>query len=111
MMPVFLAQLLAVPAILSRGTIAPRDAASLVPSSLAALAPQAPPALAGLLSSLDLFALWAVALVALGMARASGASRLRAFTVTLVLFASYVALVKVAGPALLAGGPGPRGGP
>lgn len=111
MMPAFLAPLLAIPAIVARGVIAPGDAPRLLPSSLAALFPSAPPPVAGALSSLDLFTLWALGLVSLGMARASGASRLRAFTVTLVLFASYVALVKVAGPALLAGGPGPRGGP
>jgi len=112
MMPVLLAPLLAIPAILARGLVGPQDAAHLLPSSPAAFFPGAPPPLAGALSALDVFALWSVALLALGMARASGASRRRAFVVTLVLFLSYVAVFQVALPALLSGGPGPgpRGG-
>ena len=111
MTPVWLAPLLAIPAVVARGVVSPQEVPGLLPSSLAALAPAAPPPLLAALGALDLFALWALGLVSLAMARASGASRLRAFTVTAVLFVAYVALLKVALPALLAGGPGPRGGP
>lgn len=111
MMPAFLAPLLAIPAALSHAPLSPEDVPRLLPSSLAALVPAASPPLAAALSALDVFSLWALALVALGMARASGASRTRAFAVTLVLFVSYVALLKVVPAAVMAGGPGPRGGP
>lgn len=111
MMPAWLAPLLAIPALLARGVLSPEEVPRLLPSSLAALAPAVPPPLAAALGAFDLFALWALALVALGMARASGASRLRAFTVTIVLFLAYVALLKVVPAAAMAGGAGPRGGP
>jgi hypothetical protein len=109
MMPVWLSPLLAIPAVLVRGVVSPEEVPRLLPSSLAALAPSVPPPLATALGAFDLFSLWALGLVALGMARATGASRLRAFTVTAVLFVAYVALLKIALPALMAGGP--RGGP
>jgi hypothetical protein len=108
MLPVWLGGLLAIPAAVARAPIPPDDLPRLLPSSLAALVPRAAPPLVAALSAVDLFALWAVVLVATGMARAAGASRARAFTVTLVLFAAYVALLKVV-PAATFGGP--RGGP
>lgn len=111
MLPVWLGGLLAIPPAVAHAPVAPEDLPRLVPSSLAALVPAtAPPALAAALSGLDLFSLWAVALVAVGMARATGASRRRALVVTVILFAAYVALLKVVPAAALAGGPGPRGG-
>ena len=108
MLPIWLAGLLAIPAVLARAPLPPDDLPRLLPSSLAAIVPRAAPPLAAALSAVDFFALWAVALVATGMARASGASRARAFTVTLVLYAACVALLKVV-PVALLGGPG--GGP
>lgn len=115
MLPVWLGGLLAIPPAIAHAPVRPEDVPRLVPSSLAALLPaSAPPPLVAALSSLDLFGLWAVALIAVGMARASGASRTRAAVVTVLLFASYVALLKVVPAALSAGagpGPGPRGGP
>lgn len=102
--PLWLARLLAVPAALSHGQVPRALLAGLLPSSAAALLPPgAPPALAGALGGLDLFALWAATLVALGMARATGASRVRSFAVTFALYLSYVALLKVALPSVLAG--------
>lgn len=109
MLPVWLSSLLAIPAAVRRAPIPPDELPLLLPSSLAALAPAgAPPPLVAALSSVNLFALWAVALVAAGMARASGASRRRALTVTIVLYVAYVALLKVV-PAAAVGDPG--GGP
>lgn len=113
LLPVWLGKLLAIPAAVTHAPVPPEDVSRLVPSSLAALLPaSAPPPLAAALSALDLFALWALALVVVGMARASGGSRARSLAVTVTLFAAYVALLKVV-PAALAGGPGsgPRGGP
>lgn len=108
MLPVWLGGLLAIPAAFAHAPIPPADVGRLLPSSLAAFAPHgaAAPLLAAL-SAFDLFALWAAALVAFGMARASGAARARAITVTAILFLAYVALLKVV-PAALAGGSGPR---
>jgi hypothetical protein len=114
LLPSFLAPLLAIPAVLARGVIPPDEASRVLPSSLAALVPRAAPPLVAALSAVDLFSIWSLVLVALGMARASGASRRRAFAVTIVLFVSYVALLKVVPAALFGGGhgpPGPRGGP
>lgn len=115
LLPVWLAGVLAVPAALARAPIPADQVGSLLPSSPASLLPPgAPPALAGALGALDLFALWAVALVATGMARASGASRRRAAAVTIVLYLAWVALVRIALPAAAAAaaaGPGPGGTP
>ena len=58
-------------------------------------------------SSLDLFALWALVLLALGMARVAGSSRLRAGLVVAVLWSAQVAFLKLAPAAMAAG---PRGG-
>jgi hypothetical protein len=96
-LPLFLAQLLALPALLLRAPLAPQDLASLLPSSLASfLPPGGSPIAAALASSLDLFTLWTVALLVLGMARAAGASRLRAAVVVGVLWAAQIALLKIA---------------
>lgn len=109
LVPIWLAKLLAIPAALARAPVPVEEVPDLFPSSLAAWIRPVPPPLAAALSSVDLFALWALALVATGMARAAGASRARAFTVTAVLFVAYVALVKVAPAGAMGGGPGPGG--
>ena len=112
LLPVWLERLLAIPAALARAPIPADQASSLLPASPAALLPPgAPPALAGALSGLDLFALWAVVLVATGMARASGASRRRATVVVVVLYAAWVAVARMALPVLLAAAPGAGGAP
>jgi hypothetical protein len=106
MLPVWAGQLLAVPALLVRGTVGTEDLARLLPSSPAAfLPPGAPPTALAALGALDLFHLWAVALVAAGMARLSGTTRRRAAAVTLVLGAAYVALFEVAPAAAARGVP------
>ncbi len=114
LLPVWLARLLAIPAALARAPIPADQVGALLPSSPAALlAPGASPALAGALGALDLFALWAAALVATGMARASGASRRRAAAVTAILYLAWVAVARIALPAALAAAaataPGPGG--
>jgi hypothetical protein len=108
MVPLWIARVLAVPAALARAPVPQAEVAGLLPSSAAALLPAgAPPALAGALGALDLFGLWAAWLVAVGMARATGASRARALAVTLVLYLAWIALSRVAVPALAAGAGGP----
>ncbi len=112
LLPIWLERLLAIPAALARAPIPADQVSSLLPSSPAALLPaSAPAALSGALGALDLFALWAVVLVATGMARASGASRRRAGVVTAVLYVAWVAVVDIAIPALAAAGPRPGGAP
>ena len=113
MVPIWVARLLAVPAALARAPVPHAEVSGLLPSSPAALlGPDAPPALASALGGLDLFALWAVWLVALGMARVTGASRARAIATTAVLYLAWVAVFRVALPALVAGRPGgPGAGP
>ena len=107
MLPSWIGGLLAIPALVLRAPVAPDELPRLLPSSAAAfLPPGAPPPALAALSSLELFTLWSVALVATGMARASGASRARALTVTIVLFLAYVALFKVVPAAALGAGPG-----
>jgi hypothetical protein len=111
MLPVWIGQLLALPALVARAPLDPMELPKLLPSSLAAFAPaRVPPPLLGLLSALDLFALWSVALVVAGMAKTAGVSKRRAAVVTIILWLSYVAVFKVALPALTAQGGG-RGGP
>ena len=75
-----------------------------MPSSLAALLPDgaSPPVLA-LAGAFDLFALWSLALVALGMASVADVSRRRALAVVVVLWASWVLLQRVALPGFTGG--------
>lgn len=96
-MPLTLRSLLTAPAAITHAPVKPEELATLLPSSLAAALPASlpPPALAAA-SALDLFTLWSVVLLGTGMARASGASRLRAFAVVVILFLAYAALFKVA---------------
>jgi hypothetical protein len=102
--PLWIARALAVPAALAHAPVPRADVPGLLPSSAAALLPAgAPPALLGALGGLDLFALWAAWLLALGMARATGASRTRALAVTLGLYLAWIALARVALPSMLAG--------
>ncbi len=103
-LPAFLAPLLAIPALLARAPVPSEELPRLLPSSLAALLPAgAPPALAAAAGSFDLFALWTLALVTLGMARAAGATRTRAALVVAVLWLARVAFLQMAPAALLAG--------
>jgi hypothetical protein len=109
LLPVSLAKALSIPAAVARAPIPAEEVGLLLPSSAAALLPPgAPAALGGVLGALDLFALWSVALVAIAMARASGASRRRAAVVTAILYAAYVAVIEVALPAVAGAAGGGR---
>jgi hypothetical protein len=108
MLPLWLGGLLAIPAAVAHAPVPAPEVPRLLPSSLAALLPpDAPAPLAAALSAFDLFTAWALVLVVMGMARASGATRTRAAATTLLLFLSCVALFKVV-PAAQLGGSGFR---
>jgi hypothetical protein len=108
LLPLAIASLLAIPAVLVRAPVPAAELEALLPSSLAALLPAGRPGpLAAAAAGIDLFALWAAFLVALGMARAAGTTRVRAFAVVGVLWLSQLALLKVVPAAAAAA----RGGP
>jgi len=97
LLPVFLSPLLAIPAIIQKAPVAPQEVGRLLPSSLAALLPPGgSPVLAAAASSFDLFTLWTVVLLVLGMAKLTGATRRRATAVVLLLWAAQIALLRIA---------------
>jgi hypothetical protein len=104
--PAAIANLLTIPALLSRAGVSPAELDTLLPSHLAALTGlTSPPALASALAAVDLFSLWALVLTVVGMRLVSGTSLARATATVVVLWLAYVGVVDVALPALLAGGP------
>lgn len=109
LLPQALKVLLMVPAAWAHAPISPAELPRLLPSSLSSLLPASltvpAPALAAL-GAVDLFTLWSLGLLSAGMAKASGASKMRTWAILLVLFAAYVAVVKVVPSS---GGFGPRG--
>ena len=79
----------------------PEQLGTLLPSSLGLLLPaDTTGPLASFLGAVDLFSLWAVWLVAAGMAGVAKVSRRRALITTTVLWLAYVAVFRVALPAL-----------
>jgi hypothetical protein len=110
-LPLALARLLTLPAVLWKAPIPIDELPRLLPSSAAAFLPAgSPPALLGAASALDLFALWAAVLLVIGMAKVAGSSRRRAAAVVAVLWLAQVGLLRVALPALMARLGGPPGG-
>ncbi len=82
------------------------QAQTLVPSSLAVAFPKVRPAIQGLLSALDFFNLWSVAMLGFGFAAASGMRRQRALLMNLGLYAMYVGLrIGLPGIMMSMGGP------
>lgn len=107
LLPLALAQLLTLPAVLLKAPLTVAELPRLLPSSLAALLPaKASPLLLAAASSVDLFTLWALALLVVGMAQLTGATRLRSATVVGLLFAAQVAFLRIAPAALASGGKG-----
>jgi len=98
LVPQAIKALLIVPAARVRAPVSPADLSNLLPSSLTAWLPSSlslpGPAMAAV-DAFDLFTLWSLALIGSGMAKASGASKLRTAIVLLVLFAAYIAVFKV----------------
>jgi len=106
LLPVALAKLLLLPAVVARAPLPAADLAGLLPTSLASLLPaQSAPLVAALAASLDLFAAWSVVLLVLGMARVAGASRLRAGAVVALLWIGWIVAARLL-PASMAAGRG-----
>jgi hypothetical protein len=104
LLPLFLSQILIVPAVLLKAPLPAGDLGRLLPSSLAALLPyQASPVALAAAASLDVFSIWALVLLVLGMARVAGATRLRAGAVVTILWLAQVAVFKIAPAAMAAG--------
>ena len=97
LLPGYVKAILGIPAILRQGTIDPRTAERLLPTNPAAFFPaEATGVHVRLLSALDLFTLWSLALVILGTAHVAQVSKARAATVVVVLWLAWVAISKVA---------------
>lgn len=91
-MPWVVAGLLSLPVVLSRDSLSSKDLQSgLLASHLGALAPEgASAAVRSLLSSVDLFSFWTLALLILGYAAVAGTKRSTVAWVVLGLWALYV---------------------
>jgi hypothetical protein len=101
LVPAAIAGLLAVPALLLRGSVTTQQLAALLPSSPAALLPPGTKGpVASLLAALDVFTLWGVWIVAAGMAGVARVSLRRSLATVLVLWLAYVAVFRVALPAM-----------
>jgi len=100
------APVLSLPARWRHDSLTAEELGRLLPSNIAAVAlepSQAITPLGGLLAALDLFELWAVVLLVIGMAQVAGVSKLRAGVAVGVLWAGYVAALRVAPLALSMG--------
>jgi hypothetical protein len=99
-LPAVLGSLLALPVISQREQIDPRGMSDLVRSNLGFLvARDTSPALHSLLSSIDVFSLWVLALLVIGFAAASRVSRGRAAGIIVSLWVLFV-LIKTGWAAL-----------
>lgn len=111
LLPVLLAPLLLLPALVAKAPVDPEALGRLLPSNLGALLPEkGSPILLAVASSFDLFSFWSLALVTAGMIGLTGASRRRAGTVVGLLWVAYVALLKIAPAAAMAAAKGMGGG-
>ncbi len=101
LLPGAIEAILGIPALLVRKTVLPEQLATLLPANLGALLPSgATGPLASFLGAMDLFSIWSVWIVAAGMAGVARVSRNRALVTVVVLWISYVAVFRVALPAL-----------
>jgi membrane protein, antimicrobial resistance system len=90
-LPAVLGTLVAAPVIAQRDRIDPRGMSDLVRSNLGFLASREEnPALHALLSSIDIFSIWVMALLVIGFSEAAGVSRGKAATVVVSLWVLYV---------------------
>jgi hypothetical protein len=110
LLPSLLSSLLLLPAIFMNAPVDPETLTRLLPSNLAALLPaQASPVAVAAAASFDLFSLWSLALVVLGMTRLSGASTRRALVVVGLLWLAHVALFRIVPVAAVAAARGMAG--
>jgi hypothetical protein len=86
-MPTVIRQLVKIPIVLSKHAINPRDAENVVRSSPAFLTSfKTNPMLFALLSRLDLFAIWSLILIVIGLAAASKLSKAKTASVVIALW-------------------------
>jgi hypothetical protein len=101
LLPGAIESVLSIPAVLLRATILPEQMATLLPANLGVLLPAGAPApLAGFLGAIDLFSIWSLWIVVAGMAGVAHVSRRRSLVTVTVLWLSFVAVFRVALPAL-----------
>ncbi len=106
-LPLALKDLCTLPALLRSRVVEPAAVAALLPSNPSLLLPPGtPPPLVAALQAVDLFSLWALALVVVGSAEVAGVSTRRAAAVVAFAWAAWVLVVRVALPVLLGGRPG-----
>ena len=101
LLPGAIESVLSIPALIVRGTIPVEQLATIFPANLGSLLPagvQGP--LASFLGAVDLFSIWSVWLVAVGMAGVARVSGRRALVTMIVLWLAYVAVFRVALPVL-----------
>ncbi len=111
LLPVLLAPLLLLPALVAKAPVDPMGLGRLLPSNLGAFLPeQSSPVLLAAATSFDLFSLWAAVLLTLGMASLTGASRRRAATVVGLLWLAQICLLRIAPAAAMAAARGMAGG-
>ena len=104
MLPVALAKFLYGLMALVQSSVSEDRAGSLLPSSLAAVFHPQSPKLMRLLSSLDLFHLWAALLVGIGFAAVVGMRRRQGLLVGAALFLAQLGVFGIGLPGLTAGG-------
>jgi hypothetical protein len=111
LLPALLSPLLLLPAIFVKAPVDPETMTRLLPSSLAVFLPaQVSPIALAAAASFDLFAVWSLVLVTMGMARLSGASPRRAAVAVGLLWLAHIALLRIAPAAALAAARGMAGG-
>jgi hypothetical protein len=99
-LPLVVYGIIATVVLMSRDSVSPQGMATLVRSNLAFLAdPQAQPVLFSLLSSLDIFTIWMLALLSIGFSHVSGFTKGKSAAIVITLWVVF--LVFKAGGAML----------
>ncbi len=102
-LPMSVASILSAIVLATRIGVTPQELATVLKSNPAFLVDlEAQPVLFGLLSSLDIFVVWTLALMSIGYAHMSRFSKAKSATIVFGLWLSWI-LVKTGGSALLAG--------
>jgi hypothetical protein len=103
-LPLAVKGLLTLPAILRTTRIPVTDVDKLLPSNLnSLLADRFHGNAASLAASLDIFTLWVLALLVIGLARVAGVTRLRAAVTTVILWGAYIGVFQIALKSLIPG--------
>jgi hypothetical protein len=106
MLPVALAYLLSAFSALRQDVVAPQQAGQLLVSSLSQVMHPASPVAMKLLSLVELFKLWTVLLLGLGLAEATRMRRISGLVFALTLYVLFSGFVSIGLPAMMQGGGG-----